>query len=134
MQNCRLIFSIPKNYQNFVSLYNSPLKQSSALIFVQGTNLSEYFFRCKYGCNRSLYFGVVGVQRNFTDGRMRKCCLIFSIPNSFESLQNINMYIHSQVKYNKAISILAFIPFWSYSRTNLYLQNCRRTTVRKVCN
>ena len=38
---------------------------SSALIFAPGIYLSEYYLRCKYGCNRSLHFGAVGVQRTF---------------------------------------------------------------------
>ena len=48
-----------------MTLYNFALKQSSALIFAQGIYLSEYYLRCKYGCNRSLHFGAVGVQRTF---------------------------------------------------------------------
>ena len=48
-----------------MTLYNFALKKSSALIFAQGIYLSEYYLRCKYGCNRSLHFGAVGVQRTF---------------------------------------------------------------------
>ena len=51
--------------QNTMTLYNFALKQSSALIFAPGINLSEYYLQCKYGCNRSLHFGAVGVQRTF---------------------------------------------------------------------
>ena len=54
---------LPK--QNTMTLYNFALKQSPALIFAQGIYLSEYYLRCKYGCNRSLHFGAVGVQRTF---------------------------------------------------------------------
>ena len=51
--------------QNTMTLYNFALKQSSALKFAPGIYLSEYYVRCKYGCNRSLHFGAVGVQRTF---------------------------------------------------------------------
>ena len=51
--------------QNTMTLYNFALKQSSALIFAPGIYLSEYYVRCKYGCNRLLHFGAVGVQRTF---------------------------------------------------------------------
>ena len=51
--------------QNTMTLYNFALKQSSALIFAPGIYLSEYYLQCKYGCNRSLHFGAVGVQRTF---------------------------------------------------------------------
>ena len=54
---------LPK--QNTMTLYNFTLKQSSELIFAPGIYLSEYYLRCKYGCNRSLHFGAVGVQRTF---------------------------------------------------------------------
>ena len=77
-----------------MTLYNFALKQSSALIFAQGIYLSEYYLRCKYGCNRSLHFGAVGVQRTFPYGPMQNCRPIFSIPKSFESLQNIYMCRH----------------------------------------
>ena len=43
--------------QIIMSLDYSALKQSSALIFALGIYLSEYYFRCKIGCYRSLYFG-----------------------------------------------------------------------------
>ena len=42
--------------------YNFALKQSSGLIFARGIDLLEYYERCKYGCNRSLHFGAVGVR------------------------------------------------------------------------
>ena len=51
--------------QNTMTLYNFALKQSFALIFAPGIYLSEYYLQCKYGCNRSLHFGAVGVQRTF---------------------------------------------------------------------
>ena len=51
--------------QKTMTLYNFALKQSSALIFAPGIDLSEYYLRCKYGCNRSLHFEAVGVQRTF---------------------------------------------------------------------
>ena len=51
--------------QNTMTLYNSAPKQSSALIFAPGIYLSKYYLQCKYGCNRSLHFGAVGVQRTF---------------------------------------------------------------------
>ena len=59
------LISIGLPIQNTMTLYNFALKQSSALIFAQGIYLSEYYLRCKYGCNRSLHFGAVGVQRTF---------------------------------------------------------------------
>ena len=49
-----------------MTLYNFALKQFSALIFAPGIYLSEYYLQCKYGCNRSLHFGAVGVQLTFT--------------------------------------------------------------------
>ena len=52
-------------YTKTMTLYNSALKQASALVFAQGIYLSEYYLRVKYGCNRLLHFGAVGVQRNF---------------------------------------------------------------------
>ena len=48
-----------------MTLYNFALKQFSALIFAAGIYLSEHYLQCKYGCNRSLHFGAVGVQRTF---------------------------------------------------------------------
>ena len=51
--------------QNTMTLYNFALKQSSALIFAPGIYLSKYYLQYKYGCNRSLHFGAVGVQRTF---------------------------------------------------------------------
>ena len=36
--------------QTYMSLYNSALKQSSALNFAPGIYLSEYYLRCKYEC------------------------------------------------------------------------------------
>ena len=39
--------------QNTMTLYNFALKLSSALKFAPGIYLSEYYVRCKYGCNRS---------------------------------------------------------------------------------
>ena len=48
-----------------MTLYNFALKRSSALIFAQGIYLSKYYLLCKYGCNRSLHVGAVGVQRTF---------------------------------------------------------------------
>ena len=47
--------------QTDMSLYYSALKQSSALNFAPGMNLSEYYLLCKYECYRSLHFGAVGV-------------------------------------------------------------------------
>ena len=48
-----------------MTLYNFALKQFSELIFAPGIYLSEYYLQCKYGCNRLLHFGAVGVQRTF---------------------------------------------------------------------
>ena len=55
-----------------MTLYNFALKQFSALIFAPGIYLSEYYLQCKYGCNRSLHFGAVGVQRTFPIGSNAK--------------------------------------------------------------
>ena len=120
--------------QNTMTLYNFALKQSSALIFAQGMNLSEYYVRCKYGCNRLLHFGAVGVQR--TSHRVQ-CKIVASFSPSPRALSLCKTYTCVDMnKWNimQAISALAFIPFGSYRRTNLCLQKFWRPTVLKLCN
>ena len=52
-----------------MTLYNFALKQSSALIFCpRHLPVLNTIYSVKYGCNRSLHFGAVGVQRNFPIG------------------------------------------------------------------